>query len=111
MKQRTVQDPAQVANVSIEGLARAFAALGTEAAAEAFLRDLCTPAELEAMADRWAVIPYLLSGVPYRDIHDRTGVSVTTIGRVARTYETGTGGYAGAVEKLGLSTLRTGRSS
>ena len=111
MKQRTVQDPAQDATVAIEGLARAFAALGTATAVEAFLRDLCTPAELEAMADRWAVIPYLLSGVPYRDIHDRTGVSVTTIGRVARTYETGTGGYAGAVEKLGLSTLRAGRSS
>ena len=51
----------------------------------AFLEDLCTPAELEAMTDRWRVVPLLLEGVPYREIHDRTRVSVTTIGRVART--------------------------
>lgn len=110
MKQRSVQDPAQDASVALGGLARAITALGTEDEVLAFLRDLCTPAELEAMADRWAVIPYLLSGVPYRDIHDRTGVSVTTIGRVARTYETGAGGYAAAVEKLGIAKLVSGRS-
>ena len=50
----------------------------------AFLRDLCTPAELQAMADRWAVVEYLRRGLPYREIHRHTGVSVTTIGRVAR---------------------------
>ena len=37
----------------------------------AFLEDLCTPAELEAMADRWRVVPLLLEGVPYREIHER----------------------------------------
>ena len=62
----------------------------------AFLEDLCTPAELEAMTDRWRVVPLLLRGLPYRDIHALTGVSVTTIGRVARTLERGTGGYAAA---------------
>nr|WP_284347006.1 Trp family transcriptional regulator [Xanthomonas oryzae] len=54
-------------------------------ARQAFLRDLCTPAELEAMADRWRVVPLLVKGVPYREIHELTQVSVTTIGRVART--------------------------
>ena len=62
----------------------------------AFLEDLCTPAELEAMTDRWRVVPLLLRGLPYRDIHALTGVSVPTIGRVARTLERGTGGYAAA---------------
>lgn len=62
----------------------------------AFLEDLCTPAELEAMTDRWRVVPLLLRGLPYRDIHALTGVSVTTIGRVARTLERGAGGYAAA---------------
>ncbi len=51
----------------------------------AFLKDLCTPAELQAMADRWAVVEYLQQQLPYREIHRITGVSVTTIGRVARS--------------------------
>ena len=67
---------------------------------QAFLRDLCTPAELEAMADRWRVVPLLRKGVPYREIHDLTGVSVTTIGRVARSLEHGAGGYAVAIERI-----------
>ncbi len=67
-----------------------------------FLLDLCTPAELEALADRWRVIPYLIDGVPYREIHDLTGVSVTTIGRVARCLSFGNGGYRIAVERLGI---------
>ena len=62
----------------------------------AFLEDLCTPAELESMTDRWRVVPLLAQGIPYREIHERTQVSVTTIGRVARTIEFGAGGYAAA---------------
>ncbi|HET7369355.1 MAG TPA: Trp family transcriptional regulator, partial [Gammaproteobacteria bacterium] len=38
-------------------------------------RDLCTPAELQAMADRWRVVEMLREDRPYREIHDRTGVS------------------------------------
>jgi TrpR-related protein YerC/YecD len=59
----------------------------------AFFRDLCTPAELQAMADRWAVVDWLQKGVPYRETHRLTGVSVTTIGRVARCLADGNGGY------------------
>jgi TrpR-related protein YerC/YecD len=66
----------------------------------AFLRDLCTPAELQAMADRWAVVECLQRDLPYREIHRITGVSLTTIGRVARYLAAGNGGYALAVERL-----------
>ena len=74
-------------------------ALRTVEELRAFLRDLTTPAELEAMSDRWRVVPLLLKGVPYREIHDLTEVSVTTIGRVARTLESGTGGYSTALRR------------
>ena len=49
------------------------------------LADLCTPAELRTMAERWHVAR-LLDGteLTYREIHDATGVSTTTIVRVAR---------------------------
>ena len=78
----------------------ALAALRTADECRAFLRDLCTPAELQAMADRWAVVDHLKRETPYREIHRLTGVSVTTIGRVARFLTGGHGGYATASERV-----------
>lgn len=93
MKQRPQPLPQPDAEAALDALARALAALERPEDVRAFLLDLCTPAELEAMGDRWKVVPLLLQGIPYRDIHERTGVSVTTIGRVARTLGHGAGGY------------------
>ncbi len=87
------------AQADLKALASAFAALRQPDEVLAFLRDLCTPAELEAMADRWKVVPLLQQGVPYREIHERTGVSVTTTGRVARSLEHGHRGYAAALAR------------
>ena len=67
---------------------------------EKFFSDLCTPAELEALVDRWAVVAHLADGLPYRKIHDLTGVSVTTIGRVARFLTAGNDGYRIVLERL-----------
>lgn len=66
-----------------------------------FFRDLCTPAELQAMADRWAVVECLQRGLPYREVQRTTGVSLTTIGRVARYLAQGAGGYQLALGRLG----------
>lgn len=85
--------------VPINGLAKALCGITSVKEMSAFLEDLCTPAELEAMSDRWRVVPLLLQGVPYREIHDRTLVSVTTVGRVARTLERGAGGYDAALRR------------
>jgi TrpR-related protein YerC/YecD len=71
----------------------AILTLRTADECRAFFHDLCTPAELEALVDRWHVVAYLEDGLPYRRIHELTGVSVTTIGRVARFLATGNGGY------------------
>ena len=64
-----------------------------------FLRDLCTPAELQALVDRWQVVELLESGLTYRQINDLTSVSVTTIGRVARFLADGYGGYRAAIDR------------
>jgi TrpR-related protein YerC/YecD len=49
------------------------------------LADLCTPAEVRTLAERWHVARLLgETGLTYRDIHEATGVSTTTIVRVAR---------------------------
>ena len=70
-----------------------------------FIIESATAAELEAMGDRWRVVPHLLKGEPYRDIHDSTKVSVTTIGRVARCIERGAGGYQAAARRLQLTAV------
>ena len=77
----------------VSDLLDAFIHLRTREEAEAFLVDLCTPAELEAMEGRWEVAKLLETGLPYREIHVRTGVSSATITRVARALALGTGGY------------------
>lgn len=102
MKQRIETPSRQDASLAIRGLAQAIASLKGPEEVRAFLEDLCTPAELEAMGDRWRVVPELLRAVPYREIHERTLVSVTTIGRVARSLERGAGGYAIAARRLRL---------
>ena len=80
-------------------LYQAILTLKTGDECRAFFRDLCTPAELQALADRWSVVELLRQDLPYREIHRLTGVSVTTIGRVARYLIAGNGGYELAADR------------
>lgn len=69
----------------VRELCRMLVLVETEQQAESLLRDLCTPAEIRTLAERWHVARLLDStDLSYRDIHDETGVSTTTIVRVAR---------------------------
>jgi TrpR-related protein YerC/YecD len=66
-------------------LAEGLTAVQTVEEMERFLVDLCTPSELRALSERWYVARLLDStDLSYRDIRAKTGVSTTTIGRVAR---------------------------
>jgi TrpR-related protein YerC/YecD len=63
----------------------AFLALKTRDEVEAFLTDLCTPAEVRAFTERWAVARLLdEGGRSYREIACEAGASPTTVVRVAR---------------------------
>ncbi|QOC22535.1 helix-turn-helix domain-containing protein [Wenzhouxiangella sp. AB-CW3] len=95
-------DPEHIAanRAARSSLAEAFLSMQTAEEMRALLKDLTTPAELEALVDRWRVVKFLDEGRPYREIHDLTGVSVTTIGRVARFLEQGNGGYQLALERI-----------
>lgn len=62
-----------------------------------FLRDLCTLEELEEMSSRWQAVELLEKGLPYRDIAEQTGLSTTTITRVAHWLNHGKGGYRAAL--------------
>ncbi len=99
MKDHRALTPRQEA-LAERSLCAAIATLTSVEECRAFLRDLCTPAELQALADRWAVVGLLQAGLPYREISKQTGVSVTTIGRVARYLTSGSGGYNLVTERL-----------
>ena len=66
-----------------------------------FLKDLCTPQEISALQERWRVCQLLDREMSYRDIHQVTGASLTTVGRVARflkneSYQ----GYRSVLDKM-----------
>ena len=66
-------------------LFHALLSLKTPEECARFLKDVTTPAELRALSERWHVARLLDEGnLSYREIHDATGVSTTTITRVAR---------------------------
>ena len=72
------------------------------------LKDLCTPAEIRTLAERWHVAQ-LLDGtdLSYRDMHDGTGVSTTTIVRVARFLrQEPHHGYRMALDRTGAKDVR-----
>ena len=94
------QSQKQELRSAARSLSEALLSLRTATEVKQFLEDLCTPAEIEAMVDRWRVAQLLDQGYAYRDIRDMTEVSVTTIGRVARFIEHGTGGYRTALDRL-----------
>ncbi|HZO98082.1 MAG TPA: YerC/YecD family TrpR-related protein [Gaiellaceae bacterium] len=77
----------------------AILSLRTHTELTAFLRDLCTLSELEAMAHRWAVARLLDKGLPYTEIAERTGASTTTVTRVAHWLHHGEGGYRLALDR------------
>src|SRR6476469_11061586 len=77
--------PSRDQTLLLDDLCDALLTPGSRAEMRSLLSDLCTPAELRTIAERWHVARLLdQGGLPYRDIHDATGVSTTTIVRVAR---------------------------
>ena len=85
-----------------DALADALLLLRTPAEARKLLADLCTPAEIRTIAERWHVARLLDEGtLTYREIHEATGVSTTTIVRVARFLrQEDNGGYRVLLNRL-----------
>ena len=98
MKQHS-DDQRAALTAQAQALYQAFLTLDSEEEVRQFLLDLCTPSELEAIVDRWWTACLLNEGKSYREISDITGVSVTTIGRVARYLNMGEGGYRLALRR------------
>jgi TrpR-related protein YerC/YecD len=105
------QDSARHRKRAEDALFEAIICLRDAQECRSFFKDLCTPAELQALVDRWQVVALLKKDIPYRKIHDLTGVSVTTIGRVARFLHDGFGGYETAFARTHLSSTRKSGAS
>jgi TrpR-related protein YerC/YecD len=75
------------------------ASLRTKDEAQRFLRDLCTRAELDAMAHRWQVAQLLDEGLPYLEVARRSHASTTTVTRLAQWLRQGEGGYRLALQR------------
>lgn len=84
-------------------LEEALTHLQTTDEAHRFLLDICTPAELRALSERWNVCQLLSQGrYSYRQISEMTGTSLTTIVRVARFLnDEPHGGYRSLLAKIG----------
>jgi TrpR-related protein YerC/YecD len=74
-------------------LVAAFAKLRDRDTVAAFLRDICTTNELDAMGQRLQVARLVDERVPYQEISRRTGASTATVTRVAQWLHHGEGGY------------------
>ena len=84
-----------------DDLYAAILQLQTVEEVESFFFDLCTPAELEGIVDRWRVAQMLVRKIPYRQIAAETNVSTATIVRVARFLNNGNDGYRTIMRRLG----------
>ena len=84
----------------VEALFNAILNLDDSEETERFFRDLCTLNELRDMAQRWAVVRMLDSGLHYAEISRTTGASTATITRIASWLHHGEGGYRAMLDKL-----------
>lgn len=80
-------------NKKTEDLFKAILSLRNTSEAKKFFRDLLTEREIVEFAKRWQTVRMLNDRRPYLEIEKETGLSSTTIARVARWFNKGMGGY------------------
>lgn len=84
----------------VERLLAAFAHARDEEQVYALLQDLCTVREITEMSQRLEVARLLAAKASYVDIQEQTGASATTISRVSKCLNYGSGGYEAALAAL-----------
>lgn len=87
-------------NPESENLLNAILRLKNLSEAKRFFRDLLTEEEIVEFAKRWQAAQMLAKKVPYSKIQAQTGLSSTTVARVAKWLNQGMGGYKLMLQKL-----------
>jgi TrpR-related protein YerC/YecD len=78
----------------------AILSLESKNEAERFLRDLMTEKEIEEFGKRLEVAEMLMESIPYTVIVQKTGLSSTTVARVAKWLKESNKGYQSVINKL-----------
>lgn len=86
--------------IKLKRLAKTLLLLHTEKEMLSFLRDVATLEELNELSNRWDVVLRLKNEENYRDIAFRTGISTTTVTRIAHWLNHGEGGYRTALKRI-----------
>ncbi|MDD4188672.1 MAG: YerC/YecD family TrpR-related protein [Eubacteriales bacterium] len=71
-----------------------------------FFEDICTVAEIKALAQRLEVAKMLRAKKKYSEICEATGASTATISRVNRSLGYGADGYNMILDRLDLSEIK-----
>ncbi len=81
-------------------LIQAILAIKTDDEAKRFLRDLMTEKEIEEFSNRLKAAEMLTENIPYSAIVEKTGLSSTTVARVAKWLHGSEGGYRLILKRL-----------
>ncbi len=81
-------------------LLKVLAEIDKQSEVEKLLEDLFTLREIRDAASRLEVARLLSEGVSYVEIEKKTGASATTIARVSKCLNSGSGGYEIALDLL-----------
>ena len=91
-------------NEQTDHLIQALLSLQTTEEAYRFLEDVLTIQEMKTITQRLEVAVMLRNKETYQEIVRKTGASTTTIGRVNRTLQYGSDGYAAVLDRLSEDT-------
>lgn len=88
-------------DANLRDLYEAFSVLETPEEVSKFMADLCTPQELDAIAQRYQIAKLLSEHHRYAEIVEMTGTSTATISRVNRSLSmVSSGGYEIVFDRL-----------
>ncbi|MDD2807731.1 MAG: YerC/YecD family TrpR-related protein [Patescibacteria group bacterium] len=87
-------------NNETESLYQTIVSLKNVSESKCFFRDLLTIEEITEFSKRWQAAKLLDQKLPYRAVATKTGLSTTTVTRVAHWLNNGKGGYKLAINRL-----------
>ncbi|HBT96111.1 MAG TPA: TrpR YerC/YecD [Coriobacteriia bacterium] len=82
-----------VSDEELQRLYEVIAGISDPTQLRALMEDICTIREINELAQRLTVAFMLDAGESYATIQEKTGASATTIARVSKCLNYGTGGY------------------
>ena len=87
-------------NQDTDRLFQAILTLKTIEECDQFFDDICTIQEVLTIAQRLKTAELLKKGANYQEINRETGMSTTTISRVRRSLDYGSGGYDMVISRM-----------